>query len=440
MHVADCIVIPRWLIPVEPAGVVLEDHAIVIRDGRIVALAPVAEAIDSFNAETVIERPDHVLIPGLINAHTHAAMTLFRGMADDLPLQEWLTEHIWPAEARWVDSDFVRDGTDLAVLEMIRSGTTCFNDMYYCPDTVAQVAAERGLRACVGMIVIEMETIWAKDIEQYLSRGIQVHDQYREHPLISTAFAPHSTYAVGDETMHRIRTLADQLEVPIHTHLHETASEVQQSVEQFGRRPIERLAAMGVLSPQLAAVHMTQLNRDEIILLAEHGVSVVHCPESNLKLGSGFCPVAELLAAGVNVALGTDGAGSNNDLDMLGEMRCAALLAKGVAGNPEVVKAEDALAMATINGARALGLDESIGSLVVGKWADMVCLDLAAPATQPVHHALSQVVYSASREQVSDVWVAGQPLLGDNELSSQDEAGVFERAAAWQARLEGRYE
>ena len=318
MHVADCIVIPRWLIPVEPAGVVFEDHAIVVRDGRIVALAPVAEAIDSFDAETVVERPDHVLIPGLINAHTHAAMTLFRGMADALPLQEWLTEHIWPAEARWVDSDFVRDGTDLAVLEMIRSGTTCFNDMYYYPDTVAQVAAERGLRACVGMIVIEMETIWAKDIEQYLSRGIQVHDQYREHPLISTAFAPHSTYAVGDEAMQRIRTLADQLEVPIHTHLHETAAEVQQSVEQFGQRPIERLAAMGVLSPQLAAVHMTQLSRDEIMLLAEHGVSVVHCPESNLKLGSGFCPVAELLAAGVNVALGTDGAGSNNDLDMLG--------------------------------------------------------------------------------------------------------------------------
>ena len=440
MHVADCIVKPRWLIPVEPAGVVFEDHAIVIRDGRILALAPAAEAIDSFDAETVIERPDHVLIPGLINAHTHAAMTLFRGLADDLPLEEWLTGHIWPAEVRWVDSDFVRDGTDLAVLEMIRSGTTCFNDMYFYPDTVAQVAAERGLRACVGMIVIEMETVWAKDIEQYLSRGIQVHDQYREHPLISTAFAPHSTYAVGDKAMQRIRTLADQLEVPIHTHVHETAAEVQQSVDQFGKRPIERLAAMGVLSPQLAAVHMTQLSRDEIMLLAKNGVSVVHCPESNLKLGSGFCPVAELMAAGVNVALGTDGAASNNDLDMLSEMRCAALLAKGVAGNPEVVKAQEALAMATINGARALGLDESIGSLVVGKWADMVCLDLAAPATQPVHHALSQVVYSASREQISDVWVAGQPLLGDDKLSAQDQAGIFERAAAWQARLDGRNE
>ena len=440
MHAADCIVIPRWLIPVEPAGQVLEEHAVVVRNGRIVALAPVAEAVGSFAAETVIERPNHVLIPGLINAHTHAAMTLFRGLADDLPLQEWLADHIWPAEARWVDSDFVRDGTDLAVLEMIRSGTTCFNDMYYCPDTVAQVAAERSVRACVGMIVIEMETVWAKDIEQYLSRGIKVHDQYREHPLISTAFAPHSTYAVGDEAMQRIRTLADQLEVPIHTHLHETAAEVQQSVEQFGQRPIERLATMGVLSPQLVAVHMTQLNREEIVLLAEHGVSVVHCPESNMKLGSGFCPVAELLAAGVNVALGTDGAGSNNDLDMLGEMRYAALLAKGVAGDPKVVTAADALAMATINGARALGLDESIGSLVVGKWADMVCLDLAAPATQPVHHALSQVVYSASREQVSDVWVAGQSLLRDDESSAQDEADVFERAAAWQARLDGRNE
>lgn len=440
MPAADCIVIPRWLIPVEPAGQVLEEHAVVVCNGRIVALAPATEAVSSFTAKTVIERPDHVLIPGLINAHTHAAMTLFRGLADDLPLQEWLEDHIWPAEARWVDRDFVRDGTDLAVFEMIRSGTTCFNDMYYFPDTVAQVAAERNLRACVGMIVIEMETVWAKNFEEYLAQGIKVHDRYREHPLISTAFAPHSTYTVGDEAMQRIRMLADQLEVPIHTHLHETAAEVQQSVEQFGQRPIERLATIGVLSPRLAAVHMTQLNREEIMLVAEHGVSVVHCPESNMKLGSGFCPVAELLAAGVNVALGTDGAASNNDLDMLGEMRSAALLAKGVTGNPEVAKAEDALAMATINGARALGLDESIGSLVVGKWADMVCLNLAAPATQPVHHALSQVVYSASRDQVSDVWVAGQPLLRDGEFSAPDAAAVFKRAAAWRARLDARDE
>ena len=440
MHAADCIVIPRWLIPVEPAGQVLEEHAVVVDNGRIVALVPAAEAVSSFAAEKVIERPDHVLIPGLINAHTHAAMTLFRGLADDLPLQEWLEDHVWPAEARWVDSNFVRDGTDLAVFEMIRSGTTCFNDMYYFPDTAAQVAAERNLRACVGMIVIEMKTAWAKNFEEYLTKGIKVHDRYREHPLISTAFAPHSTYAVGDKALQRILMLADQLDVPIHMHLHETAAEVQQSVEQFGQRPIERLAALGVLNPQLAAVHMTQLNREEIMLVAEHGVSVVHCPESNMKLGSGFCPVAELLAAGVNVALGTDGAASNNDLDMLGEMRSAALLAKGVAGNPEAVKAEDALAMATINGAHALGLGESIGSLVVGKWADMVCLNLAAPATQPVHHALSQVVYSASRDQVSDVWVAGRPLLRDGKFSAPDAPAVFKRAAAWRDRLDARDE
>ena len=440
MHPADCIVIPRWLIPVEPAGQVLEEHAVVVSNGRIVALVPAAEAVASFAAEKVIERPDHVLIPGLINAHTHAAMTLFRGLADDLPLKEWLENHVWPAEARWVDSNFVRDGTDLAVLEMIRNGTTCFNDMYYFPDTVAQVAAERNLRACVGMIVIEMKTAWAKNFEEYLTKGIKVHDRYREHPLISTAFAPHSTYAVGDKALQRILTLADQLDVPIHMHLHETEAEIQQSVEQFGQRPIERLATIGVLNSQLAAVHMTQLTREEIMLVAEHGVSVVHCPESNMKLGSGFCPVAELLAAGVNVALGTDGAASNNDLDMLGEMRSAALLAKGVAGNPEAVKAEDALAMATINGAHALGLGKSIGSLVVGKWADMVCLNLAAPATQPVHHALSQVVYSASRDQVSDVWVAGRPLLRDGEFLAPDAPAVFKRAAAWRDRLDARDE
>lgn len=438
MQAADCIIIPRWLIPVEPAGQVLEEHAVVLSNGRIVALVPAAEAVGSFAAEKVIERPNHVLIPGLINAHTHAAMTLFRGLADDLPLKEWLEDHVWPAEARWVDANFVRDGTDLAVFEMIRNGTTCFNDMYYFPDTVAKVAAERNLRACVGMIAIEMQTAWAKNFEEYLTKGIKVHDRYREHPLISTAFAPHSTYAVGHNGLQRVRALADELDVPIHMHLHETAAEVQQSVEQFGQRPIKRLAAINVLSPQLAAVHMTQLDREEIMLVAEHGVSVVHCPESNMKLGSGFCPVAELLAAGVNVALGTDSAASNNDLDMLGEMRSAALIAKGVAGHPEAAKAEDALAMATINGAHALGLDDSIGSLVAGKWADMACINLDAPSTQPVHNALSQVVYSASRDQVSDVWVAGRQLLKDGKFSAPDAPAVFKRAAAWRDRLNAR--
>jgi len=367
-------------------------------------------------------------------------MTLFRGLADDLPLQSWLEDYIWPTEARCVDRAFVYDGTILAAAEMLRGGTTCFNDMYFFPDEAAAAAIEAGIRAVVGMIVIGHPSAWANNAREYLHNGQRVHDRYRFHPLVQTAFAPHAPYTVDDETLTRIAMIAEELDVPIHMHIHETEREVNAAIADNGRRPLSRLADLGLLSHRLMAVHMTALTADEINRIATAGVSVIHCPESNLKLASGFCPLATLLDAGINVALGTDGAASNNDLDMLGEMRYAALLAKGVAGDPKVVTAADALAMATINGARALGLDDSIGSLVVGKWADMVCLDLAAPATQPVHHALSQVVYSASREQVSDVWVAGQSLLGDDESSAQDEADVFERAAAWQARLDGRNE
>jgi 5-methylthioadenosine/S-adenosylhomocysteine deaminase len=376
------------------------------------------------------------LIPGLINAHTHSAMTLFRGMADDMPLDEWLKEHIWPAEARWAGSDFTRDGAELAILEMIRGGTTCFQDMFFFPDVVAQAAVDRPIRAAVGMIVLETPTVWAQNKEEYLSKGLAVHDQFVGTPLIRTNFAPHAPYSVGDAALQQIRTLADELNVPIHMHVHETVSEVQGSVDEHGLRPLQRLNELGLVNPLLTAVHMTQLTGAEIALLADRGASVVHCPESNLKLASGFCPVAKLQQAGVNVALGTDGAASNNDLDMFGEMRTAALLAKGIADDAAAVKAEDALAMATINGARALGMDNEIGSLEAGKAADLVCVDLSSPASQPVHQPISQLVYSVTRDQVSDVWVGGQSVLSERELSNDNQGDILQRARAWQRRIE----
>lgn len=435
MEQADLIINARWTVPVEPAGAVLEDHALVIRDGRIASLLPQVKARETFACPNIIDRPRHVLIPGLINAHTHAAMTLFRGMADDIPLDQWLSDHIWPAEARWASIEFVRDGTELALLEMIKGGTTCFQDMYFFPDVVAQAAVERRIRAVVGMIVIDMPTIWAQTTEEYFSKGLAVHDQFAGNPLIRTTFAPHAPYTVGDATLEHMRTLADELDTPIHTHLHETAAEVQTAIEKHGHRPLERLDRLRLVNSSLIAVHMTQLTETEIELLAERGVSVVHCPESNLKLASGFCPVQTLQAAGVNVALGTDGAGSNNDLDMFGEMRTAALLAKGISGDASAMPAEETLAMATINGARALGLDGEIGSLTVGKAADIVCVDLSSPACQPVHHPISQLVYSAGRDQVCDVWIGGEPVLADRRLSTDNEADILERAAAWQRRL-----
>jgi 5-methylthioadenosine/S-adenosylhomocysteine deaminase len=434
---ADQLIAARWVVPIEPHGAVLDDHAVAIADGRIAAILPTREAERRFPGVPIVHRPRHALLPGLVNAHTHAAMTLFRGMADDLPLQIWLSEHIWPAEADWAGPEFVRDGTRLAMLEMIRSGTTCFNDMYYFPDVVADLVVEHRMRAVVGMILIEQPTPWASTIEEYFRKGIAVHDQYRNHPLVHTAFAPHAPYTVSDPTLRHLRLLADELDVPVHMHLHETPSEVAGSLTEHGKRPLARLDRERLVTPLLTAVHMTDLTSEEITLLATRGASVVHCPESNLKLASGFCPAARLIAAGVNVALGTDGAASNNDLDMFGEMRTAALLGKAVAGHAAAVPAATAIAMATLHGARALGLGEEIGSLVPGKSADLIAVDMDTPATQPVHRVISQLVYSVSRDQVCDVWVAGQALLEERRVTRMDEAEILARAVAWRRRLAG---
>jgi 5-methylthioadenosine/S-adenosylhomocysteine deaminase len=434
-HKADLVIAARWVVPVEPSGVVLDDHAVIIDAGRIVAILPQHEAFGRFPAATTVTRPHHAILPGLVNAHTHAAMSLLRGLADDLPLHQWLQEHIWPAEGRWAGAEFVRDGTRLALLEMVRSGTTCFNDMYFFPDVVADLAVESGMRAAVGMILIEQPTAWARTTEEYFSKGLAVHDQYRDHPLVRMTFAPHAPYTVGDPALARIRRLADELDVPVHMHLHETRAEVEDSVRLHERRPLDRLDQLGLLSAQFIAVHMTELSDAEIDLLAARHTSVVHCPASNLKLVSGFCPVARLAGSGINVALGTDGAASNNRLDMFSEMRDAALLAKAVAHDASALPAEQALAMATLNGARALGLGEETGSLVAGKWADVICVDLLHPTTQPVNHVISQLVYAASGSQVTDVWVGGRQLLAGQRPVTMDETEVFERTEAWRKRL-----
>ncbi len=435
MESTDLVIFARWIVPVEPAGQVLEDHALVMRAGRITALLPAADARQQFPDLPGIQRPNHLLIPGLINTHTHLPMTLFRGLADDLPLQTWLQEHIWPAEQRWVSPEFVRDGCELAALEMIRGGTTCANEMYFFPDVAAEAAIDHGLRAVVGMILIDQPTLWAQNIDDYFAKGLAVHDRFKGNDLVTTSFAPHAPYSVGDDALAHLRVLADELERPIHMHVHETAGEVEQAVAATGERPLARLDRLGLISPLMAAVHMTTLEDAEIDLLAERGASVVHCPESNLKLASGYCPVAKLMSAGINVALGTDGASSNNDLDMISEMRSTALLAKAVADDAAAVSAADALGMATLNGARALGMADEIGSLLPGKRADLTCIDLSHPATQPVHNPLSQLVYAASRDQVSDVWINGEVLLCDGEFTRAQPADIYARGHAWAKRL-----
>jgi 5-methylthioadenosine/S-adenosylhomocysteine deaminase len=431
----DALICPRWTIRVEPRVAVEEGLAVAVDEGRIVAVLPRAEAEQRFTATARHERPSHVLLPGFVNAHTHVPMCLFRGFADDLPFDRWLRERIWPAERRWLGPELVAAGARLGIAEMLRGGTTCFSDMYFFPDVVGEIASELGMRAVVGMIVLEVPTPWAADADDYLRKGLAVHDRFKAEALVTTAFAPHAPYSVSAATLARVRRLADELERPVHIHVHETAAEVAETLASTGQRPLAQLEALGLVTPLLNAVHATQLTAAEIDLLAASGAHVVHCPRSNMKLASGACPAAALLAAGVNVALGTDGAASNNRLDMLAELDAAALLGKHVAGNAEALPAATVVEMATLNGARALGLASEIGSLVAGKAADLVCVDLSAPELAPVLDPLSQLVYSASREHVSDVWVVGEHLVVDGALARLDAARFAADAQRFGQRL-----
>ena len=422
--------------PVEPAGAVLEDHAVAIRDGIIEAVLPSAQAGARFPGYEDRLLENHVLIPGLVNAHTHAAMSLMRGLADDLPLMTWLEKHIWPAEARHVSPQFVRDGTLLACAEMLRGGITCFNDMYFFPEAALEAALAAGMRSAHGIIVIEFPSAYASDAEDYLRKGLALRDRFRDQPLATFCLAPHAPYTVSDATFRRIATLGAELDIPVHMHLHETAGEVERSLAEHGARPIERLRRLGLIGPNLIAVHAVHLLPEEIELLAQQGSSVAHCPSSNLKLASGFAPVAKLLGAGVNVALGTDGAGSNNRLDLFQEMRSAALLAKAVAGDAGAVPALQALHAATLAGARALGIGEVTGSIVPGKSADLVAVEMRAPELAPCYDPLSQLVYAAGREHVTHVWVAGELRVDDGFVTNPALRSLDTRFQIWQNSLQ----
>jgi 5-methylthioadenosine/S-adenosylhomocysteine deaminase len=431
----DLLIEAGWVVPVEPHGVVLEDHAVAVRDGAILAVLPRSEARTRFSAAEIVMRPHSALIPGFVNAHTHNPMTLLRGAADDLPLMEWLQGHIWPIEAQVIGPDFVADGIALAIAEMLRGGTTCCNENYFFPDVQAATYRRFGFRALVGLPVIDFPTAWARGDDEYFDRACEVHDQWRNDPLVATAFAPHAPYTVSDANFERIRMLSDQLDIPVHCHVHETAHEVAESQQKHGQRPLARLDRLGLVNDRLIAVHMTQLLEGEIALCAQRGVSVVHCPESNLKLASGFCPAAALQHAGVNLAIGTDGAASNNDLDMFGETRTAALLAKAVAQDAAALDAASTLRAATLGGACALGFGERIGSIMPGKQADLACVDLATIETQPLHHVISQLVYACGRQQVTDVWIAGHRKLRERVLCDMDAEALVANARQWRGRI-----
>ena len=431
----DLLIAARWIVPVEPDRVVLEDHAVAVDGGAILEVLPAGDAAAKYAPRERVDLPDHALIPGLVNAHTHNPMTLLRGLADDLPLMTWLREYIWPVEAKVIGPEFVRDGVELAIAEMLRGGTTCCSENYFFPDAQAQVYKAHGFRAMVALPIIEFPSAWAQTRDEYFERALVVHDQYRGDPRVGTTFGPHAPYTVSDESFARIRTLSDQLDLPVHLHLMETAQEVEDGKREHGLRPMQRLQKLRLVNDRLIAVHMTQVSDPEIALCAEAGVSVVHCPESNLKLASGFCPAEKLRRAGVNLALGTDGCASNNDLDMFGELRTAALLAKGVAGDATAFDDAFALRTATLNGARALQLDARIGSIEAGKRADLVAVKLDEVETQPLYNVVSQLAYAVSRRQVSDVWIDGARKLENGALVDFDLAGVLEKARRWRERI-----
>ena len=434
MQPVDTLICAAHVIPVAPRSV-LNDHAIAITGGRIVEILPTSLALTRFQAQDVVRLERHALIPGLVNLHCHAAMTLMRGLADDRPLMSWLQDHVWPAEAKHVSDEFVHDGSLLAMAEMLRAGVTCVNDMYFFPEATARAALRAGMRACLGMIAIEFPSPYAPDVNGYLQKGLATRDAYVGEALLSFAMAPHAPYTVGDEAMKRIAVLAEELDLPIHTHVHETRDEIEQGMAQAGVRPLERLRRLGLVGPRLIAVHSVHLEDVELDLMAREGVTVAHCPSSNLKLASGFARVADMRARGLRVGLGTDGAASNNRLDPWTEMRTAALLAKGMSGDAAVVSAAEALEMATIEGARALGIDREVGSIEVGKAADLAAVDLSSLETLPCFDPVSHLVYAAGREHVTHTWVAGEARLVDRRLTTLDAQDLQDKARWWHGRI-----
>jgi 5-methylthioadenosine/S-adenosylhomocysteine deaminase len=430
------LLLPKYVVPIIPRGAVLEDCAVAINDGRIEKIGPRNLLCEQFPQAERVELNTHVLLPGLINMHTHSPMTLLRGYADDLGLDTWLNEHIWPAEHRWADEEFVRDGTELAIAEMIRGGTTCFNENYFYPDQIAEVVKNSGMRACIGIPVIDFATGWAASFDEYLQKGMEVRSRFADCEELSFSIAPHSMYSVSDSMLEQIADISLNEEMTVHMHLLEIKWEIENSLDKHGIRPLQRAEQLGLLNSRLNAVHMAHLEDEDIAMLADAQVNVVHCPQSNLKLSSGLCRLADLVRAGVNVSVGTDGAASNNDLDLLDELRTAALLAKGLSEDPTVIDAEFTLEMITINAAKSLGIEAKLGSIEEGKSADLCALDLAQPRTQPLHHIFSQIVYAAASSQMTDVWVAGRRLMTDRKLTSINEEDVLQKAEHWAKRMQ----
>lgn len=435
MNQVDTILNCRWVIPIEPYNTLHENYAIIIHNGLIVDLLPQEKVSELYSSHNSIDLNKHAVLPGFINAHTHSPMIYFKGLADDLPLMDWLNNYIWPTERKWLGPEFIQSSTQFAIAEMLKNGTTCFNEHYFFPEIIAEAVQATKIRACIGATIINFETVWSKNEEDGFEKFQGFYNKYKDKPLLTFSLAPHSPYGTTDKILSKIAAFSEKYNLPIHMHVHETEVEVMESLEKYGKRPLRRLYDLGLLSKRLQCVHMTQVNSEDFELLELTKANIIHCPESNLKLASGYCPVQKLLENNINVALGTDSAASNNNLDMIGEMRTAALLGKVVAASATALNAVDVLRMATINGAKALGLEDKIGSIEKGKSADITAINLHHLNTQPIYNPISQIVYAASNTQITDVWVAGKQLLKEQELTTIDEDVAVANAWTWRDRI-----
>lgn len=432
---ADLVIDARWVIPVVPTGVTLEHHSIVINRGCIADLLPTSQSDVTYLPRERVELPEHVLVPGFVNAHTHAAMSLMRGIADDLPLMRWLQDAIWPTEQEHVSRQFVYEGSLLAGAEMLLGGITCLNDMYFFPDSSAQAYAEAGIRAVVGMTVLDFPGNYAATASDYLDKGLEAKDRWDGHPLLGFALAPHAPYTVSNTTFERIASLSDELDTMIHIHAHETRQEIAESLAAHGVRPIARLASLDLLGPNLLIVHAVHVTDEELAQLAEKNVKVIHSPTSNMKLGSGIAPVGKMLGLNLCVGLGTDGVASNNRLDLMREMNQASLLAKVASEDAAALPAHRAIELATLGGAKAMGLQDKIGSIERGKDADLCAIALSSPVTNPCFDVASHTVFVCGRENVSDVWVRGRREVAHGQLLRFSNSDLLRISRMWQSKI-----
>lgn len=433
----DLLVRNGTLVTVDAQHRVIPAGAVALAAGRIVAVGPEAEVARAYRGREVLDADGGLILPGLVNAHTHAAMALFRGIADDLRLMDWLRNYIFPAEARNVSADFVRAGTRLAALEMILSGTTTFVDMYYFEDQVAEAAREAGLRVVAGESIIDVPggAPDNKTPSQALAYAQAFLERWKGDPLVVPAVAPHSTYLLSPELLKATRALADRYGAPILIHLSESSDEQKLIRERYGKTPTEHLRDLGVLRKGLVGAHGVWLTASDRAILKEAGAGVAHCPESNMKLASGTAPVREMLAEGVRLGIGTDGAASNNDLDMFEETLAASLLAKHASGDPTAAPAGAVLELATLGGARALGMEDRIGSLEIGKRGDLVLVGLDSPRLHPLYDPISHLVYAAKGSDVRHVVVEGRVVMRDRKVLTLDQAAVVAEAERLRTKI-----